>query len=464
MKSAQPLRKIPSMTELLSSPPLKRLAQRVGHAAVATGVRGVLDELRAELRANATAGPLPPTAELVARIAQRIAASQRPKLRPVINATGVLLHTGLGRAPLAAEAIDALAEIARGYCNLEFDLASGQRSVRTDAVADLLLELTGAEASLVVNNNAAATLLALSALAAGREVIVSRGQLIEIGGSYRLPDVMAASGAILREVGTTNKTHPDDYRRAIGEQTAALLRVHTSNFRVVGFTSEVAIAELARIGHDHRLPVVDDIGSGAILGIDRYGCSHEPLARASLAAGADLALMSGDKLLGGPQCGILVGRKDLLTLITKHPLARAVRVGKLTLAALEATLRLYRDEATAHHAIPLLRLLATTTEELQERAQRLAVQLAACPAVAAADVVTDTAYLGGGSVPTQQLPTQCVALTPAAGNVDQLAATLRTGDPAVVGRIAQGRLLLDLRTVFPGQDQELLAAIAAIDV
>jgi len=463
MKSPNLLRKIPSVTDLLESPPLKGLVQRVSHNVVVSGVRGFLDEMRAEVQEKAAEFRVPPVVELAERIARRILEGQRPSLRPVINATGVLLHTGLGRAPLAAAALDAMVEVARGYCSLELDLASGQRSRRTATVEALLQHLTGAEAALVVNNNAAATLLVLTAVAAGRDVIVSRGQLVEIGGSYRLPDVMKTSGALLREVGTTNKTHAHDYESAIGDNTAALLRVHTSNSRVVGFTSEVEISELVRLGRQYQVPVIDDIGSGALVNFNRYGCEGEPLTRASIAAGADLVLLSGDKLLGGPQCGIIVGTADHLARITQHPIARAVRVGKLTLAALEATLRLYREEKVADRSIPLLQLLVTPTENLQNRATRLAPQMAACAAVRQAEVAEDTAYLGGGSVPNQQLPTRCVCLTPAAGGVGKMADALRTGTPSVVARVRHDRLLLDLRSVFPHQDHELVAAVAALD-
>ncbi|MFV2068901.1 MAG: L-seryl-tRNA(Sec) selenium transferase [Pirellulales bacterium] len=462
MKSPNLLRKIPSVGDLLESPPLKGLVERVSHNVVVDGVRGFLDEMRTEVQQRASEFRVPPISELAEHIARRILEGEQPGLQPVINATGILLHTGLGRAPLAEEAVKRIAAIARGYSNLEFNLETGQRSQRMAAVEGLLRQVTGAEASLVVNNNAAATLLALTAVAAGREVIVSRGQLVEIGGSFRLPDVMSVSGAILREVGTTNKTHPDDYERAIGEQTAALLRVHTSNYRVVGFTSAVGLEELVRIGRKHDLPVIDDIGSGALVDFSSFGCGGEPLVRSSVTAGASLVLLSGDKLLGGPQCGILLGSKQWIEPVRKHPLARAVRVGKLTLAALEATLRLYRDPAIASRDVPLLRLVDTPLDNLKNRAERLAPQLAACDRIAQAEVCQEVSYLGGGSLPAEGLPTWCVALTPADGALDPLAKALRKGTPAIVGRVQQDRLLLDLRTVFPGQDQQLVEAFEAL--
>jgi L-seryl-tRNA(Ser) seleniumtransferase len=453
------LRRIPSVTELLESKPLKPLVERLSHNVVVTSVRGFLEDFRDNLRESTADGELPDVSELAERIAKRILIGETPKLRPVINATGILLHTGLGRAPLAEQAIEDMVEVARDYASVELDLASGQRSQRVEAVEGLLRELTGAEAAAVVNNNAGATMLVLAALAAGREVIVSRGQLIEIGGSFRLPDVMQTSGAVLKEVGTTNKTHLHDYENAIGEQTAALMRAHTSNFVVLGFTAEVSIADLVKLGHKHDLPVIDDIGSGALHDFTRYGVSHEPVARQSIEAGADVVLFSGDKLLGGPQCGVIVGRRAHIQKIAKHPMMRALRVDKLTLAALAATLRLHRDPQKAENHIPLLQLLTTPIENLKNRAERLSPQLAACDAVDSAEPVDDSAYLGGGSVPHQQLATWCIALQPAHGTLDRMAADLRSGSPSVVGRISNDRLLIDLRSVMPRQDQQVVEAV-----
>ncbi len=453
------LRNIPSVNELLESAPLRKIVDRVSHNVVVTGVRTFLDNMRHELQSATSDLGIPKPAELAERIAEWILTAEQPRLRPAINATGILLHTGLGRAPLAEQAIQAVAEVSRGYASLEIDLESGERSQRAVAVERQLRQLTGAEAAFVVNNNAAATLVALAALASGREVAVSRGELIEIGGSYRLPEVMSQSGARLREVGTTNKTRIGDYAQAIGPDTAALMKVHTSNYRVVGFTEEASIKELVELGHKHQLVVIDDIGSGALLDLAPYGIEHEPLAANSLRAGADVVLFSGDKLLGGPQCGIIVGRKKLVAAIAKHPLSRALRVDKMTLAALSATLALYGSREQAEQHVPLLALLTTTLENLRNRADRLAPQLSALPVVANVEVVADVTYLGGGSVPTQQTPTWCLAITPQQVTVDQLALQLRTGQPAVVGRIQQDRLFLDLRTVFPSQDQQLVQAL-----
>lgn len=456
------LRNLPSVNELLESPPLRNLVDKVSHNVVVTRARGVLDELRNELRTTVGDVSLPNVGDLAERIARRIMEGEQPALRPVVNATGILLHTGLGRAPLAEEAIDELVSIARGYASVEVDLATGERSQRMAAVSGLLCELTGAEAAMVVNNNAGATMLALSALCVGREVIVSRGQLIEIGGSFRLPDVMATSGATLREVGTTNKTRIADYRAAIGEATAALFRAHTSNYRVVGFTEEATLAELVALGRQHALPVIDDIGSGALVDFAPFGISGEPVAAASIRQGADLVLFSGDKLLGGPQCGCIVGRRDLVERIARHPMSRALRVDKLTLAALAATLRIYRNPEEAKRKIPLLDLLTTTVENLKLRATRLAPQLAATAAVSSSAPIEDVTYLGGGSVPNQELKTWAVAITPRDQSVDRFAQALRTGTPSVVGRIKEGKLLFDLRTVFARQDQDLVTAVSQL--
>jgi L-seryl-tRNA(Ser) seleniumtransferase len=459
---ANMLRNIPSVNELLDSPPLRKLMDRASRSVVLNGVRDFLENLRKEVQSTAVDLKLPAAGELAERIAQWIAHEERPSLRPVINATGILLHTGLGRAPLAEEAITAMVDVARDYASVELDLATGDRSKRVVAVERLLTQLTGAEAALVVNNNAAATLLTLAALAAGREVIVSRGELVEIGGSYRLPEVMQASGAILREVGTTNKTRIGDYQAAIGPQTAALLHVHPSNYVVQGFSESTPLTELVALGHREKHFVIDDIGSGAVWDFTRCAVTDEPRPQDSVRCGADVVLFSGDKLLGGPQCGIILGTRVCLDKIGHHPLARAVRVDKLTLAALAATLRLYQDPDTVEHRVPLLTLLTTPVDNLRNRAERLAPQLAACPAIGQAQPVSDTAFLGGGSMPTQSIPTWCVALTPARDSVEALAKALRLAHPSVCGRIHQGRLLLDLRSVFARQDHLLVGAVKAL--
>jgi L-seryl-tRNA(Ser) seleniumtransferase len=458
--TSNPLRDLPAVNDLLAEPLLSDAAARVGRTVVVRQIRACLEAVRDETRGRAKEPASMPTAgQLAERIASAIAAAERPSLRPVINATGILLHTGLGRAPLAEEAIEAIVAVARDYASVEIDLASGARSQRIDAVESLLCELTGAEAAVVANNNAGATLLALAAIAAGREVIVSRGQLIEIGGSFRLPDVMQASGATLREVGTTNKTRIGDYRAAIGPQTAALMRAHPSNYAIVGFTESASLDELVALGRQHQLPVIDDIGSGAMFDFAEFGFTGEPVAAKSIAAGADLVLFSGDKLLGGPQCGIAVGSKAAIGKLAKHPLMRALRVDKLTLAALAATLQLYRDPALARAKIPLLAALAMPLAELKNRAERVAAALASALGAGEIEVIASDGYLGGGAIPTQRLRTWCVALQPRAVRLDELARRLREGEPAILSRVQNNQLIVDLRTVPPRLDAVIATAI-----
>ncbi len=456
-------RNIPSVNELLETPALKKVVDRVSHNVAVTEVRTFLDNLRHELQSRAEELPLPSPTELSERIAAWISNEQRGRLIPVVNATGILLHTGLGRAPMARQAVEAMAAISSNYATLEVDAETGHRSQRVKAIEKLLCEQTGAEAGLVVNNNAGATLLTLAAVAAGKEVIVSRGELIEIGGSYRLPDVMSTSGAILREVGTTNKTRITDYEAGINEHTAALMKVHTSNYRIVGFTEAPTIEDLVALGRSKDQIVIDDIGSGALIDFAQFGLTDEPIAAASIKAGVDLVLFSGDKLLGGPQSGIVIGRREYIDRILAHPLMRALRVGKATLAALEATLKLYRDPEQAKLEIPLLALLSTSTDNLRLRAERLAPQIAENQLVSRAEPVESTAQLGGGTVPAQSIPTWCVAIEPNGVSVDALATTLRTGRPPVFGRIQNDRLLFDLRSVMPAQDTTLIAAITAAE-
>ncbi|MBC8876084.1 MAG: L-seryl-tRNA(Sec) selenium transferase [Planctomycetes bacterium] len=453
------LKNIPSVNELLERPPLRKLVDRANRNVVVSGVRRFLDNLRTEVKNAAADVNVPTPGELAERIAKWISDEDTPNLRPVINATGILLHTGLGRAPLAEPAVEAIVAIARGYASVEVDVETGERSQRVRDAEKLLKQITGAEAAVVVNNNAGATLLTLAALAAGREVIVARGQLVEIGGSFRLPNVMEFSGAKLREVGTTNKTRIEDYRAAIRQETAALMRVHASNYAIVGFTEQASLAELVDLGSKRNLPVIDDIGSGAMEDVAAYGLTDEPVVTESIKTGADVVLFSGDKLFGGPQCGIIVGKKSSVEKIAKHPLMRALRVDKITLAALVETLRLHQDRETAKQSLPLMSLLNTSVANLQNRAERMAPQLAASSAVKSAEPIESFTYLGGGSIPAQQIPTWCVALEPDRGSVDTLAATLRKGVPCVFGRIHKDRLLLDLRSVFPKQDMQIVEAV-----
>ena len=386
-------------------------------------------------------------------------------LRPVINATGILLHTGLGRAPLAEEAVTAVTEVARGYCNLELDLEEGSRGRRTGGIARLLCDATGAEAATAVNNNAGATVLALKALAAGREVIVSRGQLVEIGGSFRLPEILDVSGAILREVGTTNKTRLADYERAIGPHTAAILRVHRSNFQIVGFTEEPELAELVALAHDRGLTMIDDIGSGALGPGRPPGVCDEPTAADGIADGADLVLFSGDKLLGGPQCGIIAGTAHAVALIERDPLMRALRLDKMTLAALEATLLLARDPIRAVCRIPLWSMITAPVAVLSDRATRLATVFRDELGLNAAAVEGES-YLGGGSAPVQPIPTITVVVSPPFPthicSEAALARALRRGDPPVVTRVQKGLVVFDLRTIAEDRLPVLLDAVRKV--
>ncbi len=457
--SDRPFRRLPPVHAVLSRPELEgRIGDR-GREATLRAVRRAIEEAR---EAIARGDEVEADPASLARKASDLLDSELAGLRPVLNATGVLLHTGLGRAPLAAEAAEAVDRVVRGYCNLEFDLESGERGRRASTVAELLRQLTGAEDATVVNNNAAATVLALRALAAGREVVVSRGQLVEIGGSFRLPEVFEASGARLREVGTTNKTRLSDFERAIGPDTAALLRVHASNFRIVGFTESVGIAELASLARSRGLYAIDDVGSGALRPDAPPGVAGEPTIAEGLAAGADLVLASGDKLLGGPQCGLIVGTRAAVARASADPLMRAFRVDKMTLAALEATLRLALDPARAAGRIPLWAFLTAPIASLRERAARLADSIRAELGLAA-EAAESTAFLGGGSVPAEAIPSAAVRIgspfPPRIGAEGDLARTLRLGDPAVVGRVQGGALLLDLRAVAQDDDPRLLEAI-----
>jgi len=451
-----PLRNLPSVSQLLESPQLKRLAESLNHQVVVDGVRDFLGDLRNRVSEKLEDVEIPAAADLAEKIAGWLKTQRRNQLRKVINGTGILLHTGLGRAPLSEAAIHAIQDVASGYCSVELDLATGQRGQRAQLVRQQLIDLTGCESAAVANNNAAATMLALSSLARGKEVIVSRGQLVEIGGSYRLPEVMECSGCRLREVGTTNKTRLADYEQAINENTGAILRVHPSNYQVVGFTETPDIRELVGLGHRRNIPVIDDIGSGALIDFSKYGLADEPMARQSVECGADLVLFSGDKLVGGPQCGIIIGRNKHVRQVLANPLMRAMRVGKLTLAALSATLAQYLRPELAEQEIPLLAMLATPLENLELRAKRIAGQISGIGPVASAEPVRENSMLGGGSVPGQLIPGWCISIAPAGRTVDQLAADLRNGSPAVLGRIKQDRLLIDVRTVHPSQDVALV--------
>ena len=438
------LRALPAVDALLNTADGAHLAALYGRQSVVEALRAVLDDRRAALRAGEAAAV--EAESLLAQAAHDLEAAFEPTLRPVINATGVIIHTNLGRAPLSLAAQQATQQAAAGYSTLEFDIASGKRGSRLRHAGDILCALTGVEAALVVNNNAAALVLLLSALALGREVIISRGQLVEIGGGFRVPEVMTQSGARLVEVGATNRTRPADYEQAITDQTALLLRAHASNFKMIGFTEEVALADIARIAHRHGLLAVDDLGSGALLDTAAYGLAHEPTAQESLAAGADLVAFSGDKLLGGPQAGIIVGKKALIDQLKRHPLARAIRADKLCLAALSATLDHYR-RGEAIQQIPVWQMIARPLADLRETAQRWAQQTGGT-------VIDGESTVGGGSLPGETLPTALLALD--VPDPDAFLARLRAATPPVIARISEDRVLLDPRTVLPGQEAPLL--------
>ncbi len=453
------LRRLPSVEELLENPALAAEIERYGHRLVANSARKVLEKLRRQILAGGalTAADLEPE-RLAALAREETAAIYKPTLQPLINATGVVVHTNLGRSIMAAEAIKAVAEVAASYSNLEYNLVKGTRGSRHDHITRIITALTGAESALVVNNNAAAVLLALTTFAAGREVVVSRGELIEIGGSFRIPDIMAAGSATLVEVGTTNKTRLADYEKNINPLTSVLLRVHTSNYKVVGFTAGVAIGELVELGRKNGLMVMDDLGSGALASL--LALADEPSVSDSLASGADLITFSGDKLLGGPQAGIVIGKSEAVERMKAHPMARALRVDKMTLAALQATLALYLNPDEAAARIPTLRMLSETAASLKPRASQLAAGLKRSLGTGA-DVQLQQAAskVGGGALPLLELDSWVCAISPVSIPVDELASRLRDTAPPVIGRIHGGRLLLDVRTILPAQIKETVGAL-----
>ena len=444
-------RTLPSVGVLLESPALEPLLARAPRSLVADAVRSAIDAARVD-PAHAPNDVNAWAAEVERQLAER----ERPSLRPALNATGVVLHTNLGRAPLAARAIQAIAETASGACNLEYDLDTGERGSRYVHAVALLRELTGAEDAIVVNNCASALVLALNSLANGREGIVSRGELIEIGGSFRVPDIMAKSGATLIEVGTTNRTHLADYQDAVRDATGAIVKVHRSNFELRGFVAEAELSELAPLARDRSISLLFDFGSGLLLSLDEFGLRGEPTARDGVRDGATLVLMSGDKLLGGPQAGIIVGTGKAVAACRKNPLARAVRVDKLTLAALEATLALYRDPKVAVRDVPTLAMLTVPVAEVRRRADTACTTLRA--AGLTCDVVETEASVGGGAFPTARIPSHAIAID---GRADDIERRLRSGALPVIGRIAHGRVLLDLRSVPASQDATLARSIVS---
>jgi L-seryl-tRNA(Ser) seleniumtransferase len=453
----QVLRKIPSVDEILSNPQIADLLRTYPRTVVVDAVRNGLKRLRQQLLDKKELTDLEEEffsfEHLYSLFRKEIDLQVQPRLRHLINATGVVIHTNLGRSPLHPSALKHMIDIAKNYSNLEYDLDRGERGNRYTHVEGILCRLSGAESALVVNNNAGAVLLVLNTIAEGREVIVSRGELVEIGGAFRIPDVMRHSGASLREVGTTNRTYLSDYQKAIGSQTALLLKVHTSNFRVMGFTSDVSLQELVQLGRQHDLPVMNDLGSGCFVDLSQYGLEKEPTVQEAIKTGGDVVTFSGDKLLGGPQAGIILGKKNLLDLIKINPLTRALRIDKLTLAALESTLLLYLDEKRAMEEIPTLRMLSLDTGNLKRRGRRLLRRLSGM--VDKGTQLTlreDVSQVGGGALPLQELPTMVLAVKPLDLSVNELEENLRKGEPPIISRISKDELILDMRTVL---DEEI---------
>lgn len=450
-----PYRQLPPISELLERPELAGVRATHSHDDVTAALRTELDELRQRI----ASGKCVEVESIVANTLIRLERDSRPKLRTVINATGIVLHTNLGRSPMHESAARAAYDAARSYLNLELDLDTGKRSSRQDPIRDGICRLTGAEAATAVNNCAAATVIVLRALASGKEVIVSRGQLIEIGGSFRIPDILQVSGATLREVGTTNITRAADYEKAVGPNTGAILRVHTSNYRIQGFTKAATIEELVAIGQRHGVPVIDDAGSGAAVDFDSLGFPGEPNVAEGIRAGADLVLFSGDKLLGGPQAGLIAGKKSWIEKIEKDPLMRAFRLDKMALAALGATLQLYRDPTRAIRELPTLKMLTMPLVELKGRAEYFAERLRSIEQLESVAVIEDEAFVGGGSLPERSMRTAIIAIAAKNLGEEEFARRLRAGRPAVMGRVQAGQVWLDLRTVFERDEDDLVNAV-----
>jgi L-seryl-tRNA(Ser) seleniumtransferase len=444
------LRELPSVDRLLKHPHSVALLSRFNRDYVTRKYREILDELRASIREGKVIKAEALREEsILARVELQMRSEGKPALSRVINATGTVLHTNLGRALLPQAAIEAIGRVGSYPVNLEYDLSEGGRGKREQAIEQLLLDLTGAEAATGVNNNAAAVLLGLNTVADGKEVVVSRGELIEIGGSFRIPEIMAKSGAILKEVGSTNRTHPEDYEKAINKKTALLLKVHTSNYKIIGFSSEVELAQLIAIGKKHKIPVMEDLGSGALIDLSRYGLPKEPVVAERVALGADIITFSGDKILGGPQAGLLVGKKSWISRMNKNPLKRALRCGKLTLAALEATLRLYQQSADTADVIPTLKAFTRPLREIEVMGERLLLDLQKALGEGFRLSLEDsTSQIGSGALPTEEIPTKVIAIENSGIGAERIAQRFREATPPILGRIRDNRFLLDLRTIF----------------
>jgi len=451
------LRKIPKVDDLLARPEIVDLLTVHPRTVVVEAIRKGLSQFRQDLVRKLPSSSVDDSAfsfeTLLPLFLQQIRNQTQLRLRPVINATGVVIHTNLGRSPLHPSALQHIVDVSKAYSNLEFDLDRGERGSRYVHVEDILCRISGAEAAMVVNNNAAAVLLVLNTIAEGKEVIVSRGELVEIGGAFRIPDVMKRSGALLREVGTTNRTHLGDYQKAISSETALLLKVHTSNFRVMGFTSDVPLEELVLFGRKYEIPVMNDLGSGSLVNLSNYGMEKEPTVQEVVRTGVDAVTFSGDKLLGGPQAGIILGKKNVIDLIKMNPLTRALRIDKLTLAALESTLVFFLDEKKAMEEVPTLRMLTLDKRQLKQRGRKLLNRLAkGVGEEATLTLREDRSQVGGGALPLQELPTIALTVRPHSFSVNHLEEALRKGEPPVIARISRDELILDMRTIF---DEEI---------
>ena len=457
----QILRKLPSIDELISTPEISTLLLEHGRNFVVNEARKVVDNLRTSILDGRIVDECDLTIEKISDlVCAKIEKIFSPSIRGAVNATGIILHTGLGRAMLSEKAVDAVTDVIKGYCTLAADIETGLRVSRDIHYENLITELTGAEAATVVNNNASATMLVLNTFAKGKEVIVSRGQLVEIGGAFRMPDVMEMSGAVLREVGTTNKTHLRDYENAINENTGAILRVHMSNYRIVGFFEESSINDMAKLAEKYNLPIIDDLGSGALVDLAEYGVESEPMVKNSIDAGVDAACFSGDKLIGGPQCGIIVGKKEWISRIKKNPLARALRIGKMSAAALEATLKLFLNKTKLNEFHPTYRMLSITVDSLKKRAEYIVNELSSVAANSAdIGIVEGYSQVGSGSVPAQMIPSILISIKQKNMSSESLSRKLRQNCIPIYARIHKDAVLLDLRTIQPDEDEVVLNAI-----
>lgn len=456
------LRKLPGVDRILELTKSNGQYNDIPKSVLVNAIRFVIEELRARIIKDETSISIE-NQNILDRVRQKVYKDMQPNLRRMVNGTGVVVHTNLGRSLLAKEAVAGIDEVASAYSNLEFDISKGKRGLRYTAVDELLCQISGAEAGMVVNNNAAAVLLCLETMAKDREVIVSRGELVEIGGSFRIPDVMSKSGGILKEVGTTNRTHTRDYEAAVTQNTGLLLKVHTSNYSVMGFTAEVSLKELVAIGAEHHLPVMEDLGSGTFIDLSRYGLAKEPMVQESVSTGADVVTFSGDKLLGGPQAGIIVGKKEVIEKIRKNPLTRALRIDKLTLSALERTLRLYRDPDHAVKTIPTLRMLTEPFEYIEQKADRLLRSLEELEAPRlTVSTRNSSSKTGGGALPLLNLPSKCLALQVTGMTANRIEKAMRANDPPIIGRIEEDVFLIDLRTVLDDEFSIICDAVTDI--